>query len=279
MSDNYINHSVFLGAATALASTSSADSYVPHYVDCPEGIQIVRQPRSTSLAESEWVHGRKEQIVDALGRYLSNLDLGGFNTTDYMARVRANVDYTVPVIGWANSGGGWRAAMTGVGGLQAIDERTAGAREAKVGGLFQILTYIAGLSGGSWPVSSPVFHDYEPITQMIADWQVDVDRFSETDVDAYFEVIAEKAAAGFNVTVSDFLGRGFAAQVIPGVNRTWSSIPELPGFKNFSGPFPIVIASSIDKNSPVEDGLYVPSWEAPWVTARPIHLPLYLCLY
>ncbi|PYI03128.1 lysophospholipase [Aspergillus sclerotiicarbonarius CBS 121057] len=260
---------VFLAAATALASNSSTDSYAPYYVDCPEDIQLVRQPRSTSLAESEWVHGRKAQIVEALGRYLWNLDLGDFDTAEYMDRVLANIDYNVPVIGWANSGGGWRSATTGVGGLQAIDERTAGAREAKVGGLFQMLTYIAGLSGGSWPVSSPTFHDYEPIGDMVADWQLDVDRFTEDTVEGYFEVLVEKYEAGFNISVADMMGRGFAAQTIPGVNRTWSSIPEMPGFKSFSGPFPILIASSINRSSPVEDGLYVPSWEAPWYEWNP----------
>ncbi|PWY77487.1 lysophospholipase [Aspergillus heteromorphus CBS 117.55] len=245
------------------------DSYAPYYVDCPEDIQLVRQPRSTSLAESEWVHGRKGQVVDALGRYLSNLDLGDFDTTEYMSRVRASIDYNVPVVGWANSGGGWRAAITGVGGLQAIDERTEGAKEAKVGGLFQILTYIAGLSGGAWPVTSPTFHNYEPITQMIADWQLDLNRFTEADVEDYFEVMVEKYEAGFNISVSDFLGRAFAGMTVPGVNRTWSSIPDQPGFKNFDGPFPILSASSINSSSPVEDGLYVPSWDAPWYEWNP----------
>ncbi|OJJ42657.1 hypothetical protein ASPZODRAFT_124987 [Penicilliopsis zonata CBS 506.65] len=270
---------VLLAAGTAVASSSSSSSsssYAPYYVDCPEGIQLVRPPLSTSLNETRWVHGRKGEIVDALGRYLRRLKLEGLDAAEYMDRVREDVDFNVPVIAWANSGGGFRSAMTGVGGLLALDERTAGAKEARTGGLFQMLTYIAGLSGGSWPVASPTFHDYAPIREMVSDWHVEIDRFEATTyseyaapVEGYFESIYEKWEAGFNISVTDFLGRGFAYEYIPGVNRTWSSIPELPGFKSFAGPMPILSTSSINSSSPVEDGVYVASWDAPWYEWNP----------
>lgn len=268
---------ILLAAGTAWASsnssTTSTASYAPYYVDCPEDIQLVRQPRSTSLNETRWVHGRKGQMIDALGSYLERLNLAGFDVDNYMDRVRADIDYMAPVVAWANSGGGWRSAVTGVGGLLALDERTQGANEAKVGGLFQIMTYIAGLSGGSWPVSSPAFYNYAPIAEMVSDWHVEIDRFEASSyseyaapVEAYFETIYEKMEAGFNVSVTDFLGRGFAYEYIPSVNKTWSSIPDLPGFKSFAGPMPILLASSINSSSPVQDGVYVASWDAPWVS-------------
>lgn len=201
------------------------------------------------------------------------MNLSDFNLTDYTQRIQQDPDYNLPVIAWATSGGGWRSAYTGIGGLQAIDERTPGSKEAKVGGLFQSLTYMAGLSGGSWPTASTAFSDYAPIHEHVKEWHVDINRFDASNfteyavpITAYLETIAEKVEVGFNVSTADFLGRGFAYQFVPGVNRTWSSISEQPGFKNFSGPMPMLICSSINKSSEVLDGFYSPSSSSPWVS-------------
>ncbi|KAJ5564304.1 hypothetical protein N7513_000546 [Penicillium frequentans] len=267
-------------AATAsdvpVNSSNHAKSYAPYYVDCPPDIQLVRQPRQISQAESEWVHGRKAIVADSLSAYLTRLNLSDFNLTDYAQRIQEDPDYNVPVIAWATSGGGWRSAYTGIGGLQAIDERTPGSKEAKVGGLFQSLTYMAGLSGGSWPTASTAFSDYAPIHEHVKEWHVEINRFDASNfteyaapVTAYLETIAEKVEVGFNVSTADFLGRGFAYQFVPGVNRTWSSIAEQQGFKNFSGPMPMLICSSINKSSEVLDGLYSPSSSSPWFEWNP----------
>jgi lysophospholipase len=280
---NANEQSVFLAAATALASNSSnsststnTQSYAPYYVNCPENLQLVRKPRQMSLSEYQWVHNRKAVVAYSLGSYLDRLNISGFDSLAYMDQVQGDIDYNVPVIAWATSGGGFRSAVTGIGGLNAIDERTPGANEAKVGGLYQVLTYVAGLSGGSWPTVSPVFNNYASISDVAASWHIEISRFTAenyTDyaapVDAYFEQVAEKYEAGFNISTADVLGRGFAYEFIPGVNVTFSSIADLPGFKTFAGPMPMLISSSINKTtSPVEDGLYVPSWEAPWVSTQ-----------
>ncbi|KAJ5655906.1 hypothetical protein N7507_007856 [Penicillium longicatenatum] len=277
-----IAFSVFLAVVAATASSGSIDSqddaksYAPYYVDCPPDIQLVRQPRQISQAESEWVHGRKAIVTDSLVAYLARLNLADFNLTDYAQRIRRDSNYNVPVIAWATSGGGWRSAYTGIGGLQAIDERTPGSKEAKVGGLFQSLTYMAGLSGGSWPTASTSFSDYAPIHEHVKEWHVDINRFDASNfteyaapVTAYLDTIAQKVEAGFNVSTADFLGRGFAYQFVPGVNLTWSSISEQPRFKNFSGPMPMLICSSINKSSDVLNGIYSPSESSPWFEWNP----------
>lgn len=265
---------VLLGAVTAAGNPpSSPESYAPRYVDCPDNIQLVRQPHQISPAETEWVHGRKAVVADSITSYLERLNLAGFDLDDYAARIHRNPDYNVPVIAWATSGGGWRSAFTGIGGLQAIDERTPGSKEAKVGGLFQSLTYLAGLSGGSWPTTSTALSDYIPIHENIKEWHVDINRFTATDfsdfaapTSSYFETIAEKFAAGFNISTADLMGRGFAYEFVPGVNRTWSSIAELPGFRSFAGPMPILSTSSVNRSSESVEGLYVPEYFAPWVS-------------
>lgn len=52
-------------------------------------------------------------------------------------------------IGIAISGGGYRAAQYGAGVLSALDSRNASAKAAGTGGLLQVASYLAGLSGTS----------------------------------------------------------------------------------------------------------------------------------
>lgn len=102
---------------------------------------------------------------------------------------------------------------------------------------------------------------------------MDINRFTATGFSeyaapttSYFETIAEKFQAGFNISAADLMGRGFAYEFVPGVNRTLSSIAEQPGFKSFAGPMPILATSSVNRSSESVEGLYVPDYFAPWVS-------------
>ena len=52
-----------------------------------------------------------------------------------------------PTIGIALSGGGYRAAQYGAGTLMGLDNRNKSAVSAGTGGLLQVSSYMAGLSG------------------------------------------------------------------------------------------------------------------------------------
>jgi lysophospholipase len=52
-----------------------------------------------------------------------------------------------PKIGMAISGG-YRAAQYGAGVISALDARNDSAKAAGAGGLFQVTSYLSGLSGG-----------------------------------------------------------------------------------------------------------------------------------
>lgn len=245
------------------------DTYAPRIVDCPNGIELARETSGLSKAEAAWVRGRKAVAADAFNAYLQRLNLSNFNTENYTAWLQKDTANNMPTIGFANSGGGFRAAFTGVGGLRAFDNQLPAAVHAKTGGLLQSLTYFAGLSGGSWSPSSYAFHNYPAIDDLVKTWHVEIARFSATNdseyaasPQTYFEQIYSKAEAGFNVSVADYLGRGFGYQFLPGenggLNLTWSSITELSKFKNFSGPMPILQTSSLNQSSLVEEGLYAP---------------------
>lgn len=77
-----------------------------------------------------------------------------------------------------------------------------------------------------------------------------------------FEQIAPKLKAGFNVSISDLLGRGFAYEYVPGpkggLETTWSNITQLQNFSHFLGPMPILQANSINMDSQAFYGIYVP---------------------
>ena len=253
-------------------------SYAPYIVKCPSDLKLVRGADGLSNSEAEWVQGRKLAVANSITGYLARLDLEGFDLDEYTAKVKENPQDNAPVIAWATSGGGWRSAFTGIGGLNAIDERTEGSNEAKVGGLFQSLTYIAGLSGGSWPTMSIALNNYAPISEIVKSWHVDVSRLSSGEytpwtapVSSFFETIIPKAEAGYNVSAADFFGRLFAYEFVPGVNRTFSSVAQLPGFKKFEGPMPLLLSSSVNSSSRVVHGLYLPTI---WNELVSLHIPV-----
>lgn len=67
----------------------------------------------------------------------------------------------------AVSGGGYRAALYGAGTLSGFDSRNTSSSSAGTGGLLQLTTYLSGLSGGSWMVSSLAIHDMPPLNELV----------------------------------------------------------------------------------------------------------------
>lgn len=70
-------------------------------------------------------------------------------------------------IALAFSGGGYRSMLTGAGVFEAYDDRLP--IKSELGGLLQAITYIGGISGGSWLVMSNVVNDFKPIHKVIQD--------------------------------------------------------------------------------------------------------------
>lgn len=70
-------------------------------------------------------------------------------------------------IALAISGGGYRAMLTGAGVMAAYDSRTLNStQDGNLGGLLQALSYIGGISGGSWLVMSNLINDFRPIYEL-----------------------------------------------------------------------------------------------------------------
>lgn len=154
---------------------------------CPADIELVRPPIGLSNEEAEWVRGRRAVAARSFASYLSRLDLEDFDTTTYVSRIINDLDTNMPVISFALSGGAWRSAYTGTGAIPALDDTLAASVDAKTGGLLQSMTYLAGLSGGSWPVASYASHNFRPFDNMINTWKVNVSQYTNDDFELYFE--------------------------------------------------------------------------------------------
>jgi lysophospholipase len=71
--------------------------------------------------------------------------------------------FDVEQIALTTSGGGYRSLLSGAGVIQGLDSRDS---DVSTTGLYQALTYQAGLSGGSWLLSSMAGNNYPTITYL-----------------------------------------------------------------------------------------------------------------
>ncbi|MCJ1387737.1 hypothetical protein MMC18_000580 [Xylographa bjoerkii] len=265
-------------AAAAYAANSSSLTYAPTIAPCPENQQWIRPAGELSTAEAQWLCGRKRVVLDALSTYLERLGLEDFDVCNYTEALKECNYAHVPTIGFAVSGGGAASAFTGAGGLRALDARIPGTTEQGIGGLLQSISYISGLSGGAWPVVGFATYDFLNADEILDYWQPELNRFNATN-DTQFAVtsksmfgdLAAKFEAGFNITASDFFGRAWGYEFIAppraGLNLTWSGITNMPSFKNFTMPLPIVELCILEPNDVEYFGIELPTpnktlWEA-----------------
>lgn len=158
--------------------------------------------------------------------------------------------------------------LNGAGLIQAFDSRTPNSTNAgQLGGLLQATTYLSGLSGGSWLVSSLYANNFTSVDAIItADsdsdnlWQLQNSIFDGPDTGGiqlldslgYYktlvDLVDDKENAGFNTTITDYWGRALSYQLINatdgGPAYTFSSIAQQEFFTNGSVPLPLVVADS-----------------------------------
>ena len=144
--------------------------------------------------------------------FLSRLTIPGFNVTRFFAESETT---SLPNIGIAFSGGGYRALLNGAGAFSAFDERTTNStKPGHLGGLLQATTYMSGLSGGSWLVGSIYTNNFTTVTALqnantSGVWDFDRSVLNGPAGDAgYFRQIRQtvegKEKAGFPVSITDY---------------------------------------------------------------------------
>lgn len=136
------------------AAADAPDSYSPTEVDCPSKRPEVRIGSSLSPQEQEWLPRRRSETIPNIKDFLKRAPITGFDSDKYFSGVKAD-SASLPNIGIAVSGGGYRAMLNGAGAIAAFDSRSPGSTDkGNMGGLLQSATYISGLSGGGWLVGS-----------------------------------------------------------------------------------------------------------------------------
>lgn len=249
-------------------------SYAPITVSCPKDVQWIRHATGLSREEADWVHGRKQNVLYALEEYLERLQIEDLDVPDYITRLRSTNLTGVPTLGLAISGGGWASAFTSTGALRALDSRLEVAIAQRTGGLLQSMTYISGLSGGSWPIMSFAINNFPTADEILSLWQPQISRttvvgntsqYAATSTDI-FKQIAPKLKAGFLVRIADYLGRAFSYQFVPGptggMGKSFSSVAELRKFRDYEMPFPIIHYNEIDDDDVEFFGVDIPNINA-----------------
>lgn len=216
--------------------------YAPTPATCPS-TPLVRTASGTSSSESAYVAARKSVASAALGNWLKKVD-PSFQTSN------------LPTVALTTSGGGLRSLLTGAGVIQALD-----GRDSNVGtsGLYQGLTYEAGLSGGAWLLSSLAGNNYPTISSLKNNlWTT---AFAQTLLvpngplagPAYAQISADitaKSAAGFQPTLVDPYGRLLSYQLLygpdGGVTTDLSTVSTLSNFTSHNVPYPVITALNVE---------------------------------
>ncbi|KZT02314.1 lysophospholipase [Laetiporus sulphureus 93-53] len=272
----------------ASAQSQASKAYAPVVAPCPSGISVLREAGTTnqslSEGESAYVSGKRKTVLPAAWKsYLAAVNGSTSDVVSLPSYVSAILNGSFggsayPNLSIATSGGGYRAATFGAGVLNALDARNATSVRAGTGGLLQASTYLAGLSGGSWMVTSLAQADFPTLYDLVLGpetttssgfngWLANFSLFDPSDSivqdTVYIIDLADetdgKAGKGFNVSITDVwaraLSRHFAngttaatfleKNVTHGAGLTFSSISTLPAFTSHTLPFPIVVTDSI----------------------------------
>jgi len=209
---------------------------------CPS-TPLVRAANGISSSESSYINQRYTKASTALTAFLKST-----NATF--------CPWKLPVVALTTSGGGYRSLLTGAGVIQAFDSRDS---QTGVSGLFQGLTYEAGLSGGGWLLSSLAGNNYPTLSSLRDNlWETAFQNnllipgnLLTADV-VYADIsadIASKDAAGYPPTLTDPWGRLLSYQLLygpdGGVSDTLSGITTLSNFTQFNVPYPIITALGV----------------------------------
>ncbi|QSZ28510.1 hypothetical protein DSL72_003008 [Monilinia vaccinii-corymbosi] len=250
---------------------SPTGSYAPGAVDCPSTRPTIRKASELSANETSWLELRRNNTIQPMIRFLERMNISGFDATAYINKVSGNAS-TLPNIGIAVSGGGYRALMNGAGFIAAADDRTSNStNRGQIGGLLQATTYLAGLSGGGWLVGSIYTNNFSTVEDLRDSsnvWNFDNSIFEGPDggrvqllstADYYRTIesnVKEKSDAGlnFNISITDYWGRALSFQLVNatdgGPAYTFSSIALQDNFAKGDIPMPFLVA---DGRSPYSE--------------------------
>jgi lysophospholipase len=234
---------LLLAAQLVIAQLNASSAYVPITGKCPRGFTPVRNasispksPQVRSPAESDYMSQRKKNVLPkAWKSYLDNVRRTKIHLPSYVSAILGDNDPShKPTLGIATSGGGYRAAIFGAGVLNSLDGRNATSVKVGTGGLLQAASYLSGLSGGSWLVTSlaqadfPTFNDLIFGSDKLSGWLTQFDVLqagSDAQQRLAYDLglVAEikgKLEAGYHIGIADFFARGLSRHFVTGTTSS-----------------------------------------------------------
>ncbi|WVW80586.1 hypothetical protein I302_102572 [Kwoniella bestiolae CBS 10118] len=225
--------------------------YAPEEVDCPQDQEWIWTADHLSKGEEEFLKKRETVVKEAV--------------KEMMDKQQMPTPPRTPVIGYAISGGGYRAMVTGLGGLMGLMKESDEAVNAGTGGWADAITYMAGLSGGSWGTSSWISNGgMLPLDMIDKVWNLESNLILPDDGKLSFytslaDQVNGKRETGFPAQLTDYWGLALGEHLLPEKyrmddhpNLTISSLPQaVDKLGKGELPMPIIIASQR------EEGEYV----------------------
>jgi lysophospholipase len=135
---------------TLVAGQAAVLQYAPStMVQCPnvstQPLLRVFTPQTQAIhpLEDNYIKSKESNVLpNAWTAWIGNASQLGYDSPEFGGNYSK--------IGMAISGGGYRAAQYGAGVISALDARNDSARAAGTGGLFQVVSYLSGASGGQF---------------------------------------------------------------------------------------------------------------------------------
>lgn len=202
----------FANSLVRRALPDAPNGYTPAIVKCPFTDPSVREATELSKNETKWLQKRQGKRLREMQTLLTRLNISDFNATQYFTDSHPS---SLPNIGIAFSGGGYRALLNGAGAFAAFDNRTKNSTApGQLGGLLQSATYVSGLSGGSWLVGSIYTNNFTTVTALLNANTSGLWDFNQsvlqgpTGDTGYFRQLLNtvdgKEEAGFPVSITDY---------------------------------------------------------------------------
>ncbi|KAJ6484319.1 lysophospholipase [Mycena vulgaris] len=260
---------VLLGPARA--------SLGPTLQRCPADFQLVRRGQTISESEARYIEQKRKNVLPgAFKTYLQSVKGTGVQLPKYVEQILESKTQ-LPTVGISTSGGGYRAALLGAGILNALDARNVSSVQKGTGGLLQAATHLAGLSGGSWLLTSLAQANLPTIQHLVfgdgktkdfPGWIPSFSLWTVSDDPAEQAIFAQEVlqefavkAKHFPVSVGDAWGRALArhftngttlatlfANTSHGAGILFSDLVNLPAFASHEHPFPIIVANLASKH-------------------------------
>lgn len=263
---------LFACAVHGLRNHDHQSPYSPRAVVCPDrGTLFLREATSISSQEQKWLSKRHLVTQGNLRKFLKYNAKFEDSEIDKYLNYEQYGNYTNntmglsglgPInIGLAFSGGGYRAMLCGAGELSALDNRTRGAFEHGLGGILESSSYLVGLSGGNWLVTTLSWNNWISVQEILDSdhilWDLRHSLYNIgglLNITRTFEMwrailheVRAKLAAGFDITITDIWARSLSRQMFLstiqyGLKSRWSSIRDYKLFATGQMPMPISVS-------------------------------------